>query len=285
MPIAPCRRLLAAAAFVALSAAVPAFAQLLELPAPSLKARVEQRVGLTDFKLDYSSPGVKARKIWGELVPYDKMWRTGANAATRLEVSKDFTFGDKALKAGAYSLFTIPGKTSWTVVLNSDPSAPALSPDTKLEVARITVKPAALPASRERLAFIFSDASDEGVNLDLEWEKLRVRIPLKVATKAQVAANIEQATGDAWRPHSSAARYLLDNNGDLDQALGFADRSIAIRSTWSNQWVKAQIHGKKGQKAEALAAAEQAQTLGKGDQNFENNVKADVDKAMAGWKK
>lgn len=279
------RRTFAAAAFVALSAAVPAFAQVLELPAPSPKARVEQRVGLTDFKLDYSSPAVKGRKIWGELVPFDKLWRTGANAATRLEVSKDFTFGDKAVKAGAYSLFTIPGKASWTVILNGNPSAPAQSPDEKLEIARITVKPAALPAPRERLAFIFSDTTDDGANLDLEWEKLRVRIPLKVATRQQVAANIEQATGDAWRPHSSAARYLLDNGGDLDQALGFVDKSIAIRSTWSNQWVKAQIHGKKGQKAEALAAAEQAQALGKGDTTFENNFKADVDKAMAGWKK
>jgi hypothetical protein len=228
---------------------------------------------------------VKGRKIWGELVPYDKLWRTGANAATRLEASKDFTFGDKAVKAGAYSLFTIPGKASWTVILNSNPEAPAQSPDEKLEVARITVKPVALPAPRERLTFIFSDTTDDATNLDLEWEKLRVRIPLKVATKQQVAAGIERATGDAWRPHWASARYLLDNGGDLQQASAFIEKSIAIRPTWANQWVKAQIHGKQGKKAEALAAAEQAQQLGKGDNTYESFFKADVDKAIAGWKK
>ena len=286
MPPVSCRSsIAAAAAFVALATAAPAFAQGLELPAPSLKARVEQRVGLTDFKLDYSSPAVKGRKIWGDLVPHDKIWRTGANAATRLEVSKDFTFGDKTLKAGAYSLFTIPGKASWTVILNSNPTTSPQEPDAKTEVARISVKPAALPAVRERLTFIFSDSGDDGTNLDLEWEKLRVRIPIKVATKTQVAANIEEATGNAWRPHNASARYLLDNGGDLTQAMGFVDKSIAIRATWWNHWVKAQILAKQGKKADALAAAEQAQSLGKGDEAYEGFGKADIEKGIAGWKK
>jgi hypothetical protein len=272
-----------AAVLLALAAS-PAAAQNLETPAPSPKARVEQRVGLTDFKLDYSSPAVKKRKIWGDLVPYDKVWRMGANAPTRLEVSRDFTFGDKPVKAGAYSLYAIPGKASWTIVLNSNVEGNPNEPDTKADVARITVKPTALPAHRERMTFVFADTTDDATGLDLEWEKLRVRLPLKVDTKTQVSKNIEDATGGAWRPHWQAGRYLLDSNGDLGQALAFVDQSIAIKSTWANQWTRAQILGKQGKKAEAKAAAEQTLTLGKGNKVFEDFFKADVEKAIASWK-
>ena len=276
------RILLAAAALFLASTAAAQTAP--ELPAPSPKARVDQRVGLTDFQVDYSSPAVKGRTIWGGLVPYDKVWRTGANAATKLTASKDFTFGDKPVKAGSYSLHTIPGKAGWTVILNKNPAAGPNDYDEKIDAARAVVTPAAAPAHRERLAFIFSDTTDEGASLDIEWEKVRVRVPLKVDTRAQAAAAIEQATGDAWRPHFAAARYLLDSSGDLDRAMGFIDKSIAIKPTWWNHWVKAQILGKKGRKAEATAAAHEAASLGKGDKIFEGFFKADIDKAVAGWK-
>jgi hypothetical protein len=106
-----------------------------------------------------------------------------------------------------------------------------------------------------------------------------------VDTAAQVKTGIDRSLAEAWRPHFTAARYLLDNGGDLAQALTWVDKSIAIQSTWWNQWVRAQILGKQGKKADALAAAEQALTLGKGDQVFEQFFKADVEKAVSGWKK
>jgi hypothetical protein len=110
-----------------------------ELPQPSPKARVEQRVGLTDFAVDYSSPGVKGRKIWGGLVPYDELWRTGANAPTTLKASRDFTFGGTAVPAGTYSLFTIPGKKSWIVILNTNLAVAATRGyDEKNDVARVS---------------------------------------------------------------------------------------------------------------------------------------------------
>src|ERR1051325_11820759 len=142
------------AAVAATAAAMPcaAWAQSATgLPAPSPKARVEQRVGITDLSIDYSSPGVKGRKIWGEVVPYDKVWRAGANAPTKLTVSRDFTFGGTAVKAGSYSLFVTPGKKTWTVALNTDLAATQDSHDDKNDVAKVAVQPAALPALRERL--------------------------------------------------------------------------------------------------------------------------------------
>jgi hypothetical protein len=227
---------------------------------------------------------VKGRKIWGALVPFDKPWRTGANAATRLEVSRDFSFGDQKVKAGAYALYTIPGKASWTVVLNSNPEGNAQEPDSKTDVAKITVKPGTMPAARERLTFVFANTTDDAVDLDLEWEKLRVRIPLKVDTKGQVGESIEKATAAAWRPHFQAARYLLDSNGDLTTASAYIDKSIAIQPTWWNHWIKAQILGKQGKKADAVTSAQEAQKLGANDKVFQDNFKADVDKAIAGWK-
>ncbi len=255
----------------------------IETPAPSLKARVEQRVGITDVSIDYSSPGVKGRKIWGELVPYDKVWRAGANAPTKLTVSRDFTFGGTAVKAGSYSVFMTPGKKTWTVALNTDLTASQESHDDKNDVARATVTPAALPALRERLVYLFSDTQDDRANLDLEWERVRIRVPIAIDTKAAVTAGIEKALAAAWQPHATAASYYF-NAGDLARALTLVDKSIAIESNWRNEWLRAQIQGKKGNKAEAVASANRALAAGKGDANFEQNVQPNIVKALAGWK-
>jgi hypothetical protein len=277
-------RILSSSAFaftLAFSASV--FAQGLELPQPSPKARVEQRVGLTDFAVDYSSPGVKKRPIWGTLVPYDKPWRTGANSATTIKASKDFTFGDKKVPAGTYGLYTIPSKGAWTVALSSQTDAPGGAFDPAKDVARISVKATPIKM-RERLTFTFAATSDDATRLELEWEKVRISIPIAVDTKAQALANIDKAVDDAWRPHFNAARYLLESGGDVDKAMSYADASIGVKPTWWNTWVKAQLLAKKGNVPEAIAAGEKAQTLGQGDRVFEGFFKADVAKAVGGWK-
>lgn len=260
-------------------------AQAAELPQPSPHARVEQRVGLSDLSVDYSSPGVKGRAIWGGLVAYDKPWRTGANSATKLSSSQEFVFGGKKIPAGTYSLYTVPGKTSWSVVLNSSLDAWGNEGyDAKKDIARVSAKPEPTD-NRERLTFTFDDTSDEGTQLTLAWEKVRVRVPITIDTKTQVKQNIDKSLTDAWRPHFTAARYLLDNNGDLDQALGYIDQSIAIKATWWNNWVRAQILHKKGKGPDAIASADKALQLGKGDRVFEGFFKADVTKAASEWKK
>src|SRR5215471_13079931 len=147
---------------------------VIETPAPSPKARVEQRVGITDVSIDYSSPGVKGRKIWGDVVPYDKVWRAGANAPTKLTVSRDFSFGGTQLKAGAYSLFITPGKATWTVMLNTDLEASQDEHDAKKDVATFSVKPAALAQVRERLRYAFDDTQEGSTTLALEWERVRI---------------------------------------------------------------------------------------------------------------
>lgn len=255
----------------------------LELPQPSLKARVEQRVGITDVSVDYSSPGVKGRKIWGDVVPYDKVWRAGANAPTKLTVSRDFTFGGAPVKAGSYSLFMTPGKAQWTVMLNTDLNVSQEEHDAKKDVATITVKPAALPALRERLRYTLDDTQDAGTTMNLEWERVRIGVAIAIDTPALVNASIDKAVGELWVPHYQAANYLFNTN-QIDRALGMIDQSRAIRSNWRNEWLRAQILQKKGNKAEAMASANRAQELGKGDEVFEKFVKANLQKTIAGWK-
>jgi hypothetical protein len=170
-------------------AATVAVAQAPAGPKPSPPGKVTQQVGTTDITVEYSSPGVKKRKVFTELAPAGKLWRTGANASTKITFSKDVTVGDKAVPAGTYSLLTIPGKT-WTVILNKDTTIGGNMDKYKEseDVARVTVTPKSIP-SRERLTFIFSDFTDSKTNLDLEWEKVRVSIPITVATETAAAAS------------------------------------------------------------------------------------------------
>ncbi len=279
------RTLTAAAAWVVV--ALPAAAQQSppELPQASPNASVMQQVGLTKFTVTYSSPGVKGRTIWGDVVPYDQLWRSGANMATQVEATRDFSFGGAKVPAGIYALYTIPGKSNWTVILNKNPGAGGTRGyDEKNDVARITVTPTQSPA-RERLAYLFANTSDDSSRLDLEWDTLRVSVPLKVDTEQQAMTNIDKAIADAWRPHFASACYLLDSGGDLKTAIGYIDTSIAIKSTWWNNWVKAQILAKQGKKAEAVVAAEQAQKLGQGDEVYDGFFKDQITKSIADWKK
>lgn len=272
-----------AAASVTLPAA-PAFAQI-ELPQPSPKAKVEQQVGITTFTVTYASPAVNGRTIWGGLVPYGEVWRTGANEATNLVASREFTFGGVKVPAGTYSLFTVPGETSWTVVLNSNPKTwGAMGYDASQDVARIEVKPTAVGESRERLAFVFSNATENDARLDIEWEKLRISVPLAADTAAHVNANLERAVAEAWRPAYESARWILEHDGDLKQGMKHADASIAIRPTWWNHWVKAQIQAKSGKRSDAVKTAKHAQKLGKDDRIY--GFYADrIAEAIAGWQK
>jgi hypothetical protein len=263
-------------------AALPASAQL-ELPAPSPAAKVMQRVGVTDITVEYSSPGVKGRKVWGDLVPWDKPWRTGANAATKITFSRDVTFGDKPVPAGTYSIVTVPSEKGWTVVLNKELAlwGGGKTYDAQNDVARVSATTAEIPA-RERMTFLFSNTTDDATSLDLEWEKLRVSVPIKVDTAGHAQASIQSTLDNAWRAHASAARYVSDTLKDYDTALKYVDTSIAVQSNWFNNWTKAEILARKGKYADARKLAQVAWDMGQKDPNF--FFKDAVAKALEEWK-
>jgi len=258
-----------------------ASAQQLPLPASSPRATVTQTVGITDVSVDYSSPGLKGRKPFGSLVPFGKIWRAGANAATKVTFGRDAVVGDKPVPAGTYSLFFIPTAKTWTVVLNKNKDASEQSYDEKQDLLRLEVKPDKAP-KRERLTYLFANTTDDATRIDMEWDELRVSIPVKVDTAAQTAAAIQQHVDGGWRPLANAARYYADTVKDAAKATELIDASIAVKTTWFNVWVKAQILANGGNFKDAYPLAEKAYELGNKDQYF--FWKAEVEKALADWK-
>ena len=282
------RALLFVALFVGLASLLvlaPVALADLDLPRPSPFAKTWQVVGLTEITVDYSSPGVKGRKIWGGLVPYDQMWRAGANQATKVTFSKDVTFAGKPVPAGTYAFFVIPGKSDWTVILNKKADQPGTGRDYKQDqdLLRVQVKPKSAPF-RERLAYLVADFTDDKANLDLEWEKLRLSIPIGLGTAAQAQANIQAAIDGTWRTYANAARYMLENKKDYDAGLKLADQSLAMKEDWYNLWIKAELVAAKGDKKDAVPLAEKAFALGQkvGPGFF---AEGEVKKALGEWKK
>jgi hypothetical protein len=259
-----------------------ASAQQLQLPAKSPGAKLTQTVGLTDITIEYSSPGVNGRKIWGGLVPYNEVWRAGANAATKITFSKDVTIEGTAVPAGSYPFFAIPTATTWTLVLSKDPGASAFKYNKDTDLVRLTVKPSTIPM-RERLAYLVSNFNDDQASIDLEWEKLKVSMPVKLKTKEQALANIQAATENAWSPLNNAARYLLDQKAYAD-AMQKVDASLAIRETWLNTWVKAQILAGQGKYKEAYPLVEKAKAMGEKLPKDDFFFAEDIKKALAEWK-
>jgi len=256
----------------------------LDLPRPSPSAKVTQVIGLTEITVDYSSPAVKGRSIWGALVPYDQMWRTGANQATKITFTRDVTFGDKPVPAGSYALFTIPTKSMWTVILNKKAEQSGTARDYKsdLDLVRFQAHPKPAP-HRERMTFLFSDFTDDKGTLDLEWDKLRVSIPIRVDTEEQALANITKGIDGAWRTYANAARYLGETKKDYDTGLKYIDQSLGLKEDWFNLWIKATLLAGKGKTKEAISLGEKAYTLGqKADFFF---LEPEIKKTLAEWKK
>ncbi|MCA9525633.1 MAG: DUF2911 domain-containing protein [Myxococcales bacterium] len=266
-----------------LALALPAAAQDLKLPAPSPLAQVMQTVGTTSITVTYSSPGKKGRDIFGGLVPFDKLWRTGANAATTIEFTTDVKVGGKPVPAGKYAIFSIPKKDTWTVILNKNPNQGGTGDyDQKLDVFRAQVKPEAAP-SRERLTWLFANTTDDGTRLDLEWEATRISVPIAVKTQAFAKGDIDAYIAGSWRPLANAARYTAETLKDEKRALALADASIAVQETWYNVWVKATILAGTKDKKGAYKLAQRAQELGSKDPNF--FYKDQVEKALKDWPK
>lgn len=259
-----------------------AYAADLALPTPSPAASVTQRVGVADLTVSYSSPGKKGREIWGNVVPYDELWRTGANAPTTFETSQDLTVAGTAVPAGKYSVFTIPGQDQWTFILNNDWAASTDEYSEKKNVVSVKLSPAKGP-DRERMTFLFSDTTDDGTRLDLEWDGVRLSVPITVSTGALVNSSIDAYIDDAASDLARAARFQMEA-GNLDRALTLIDRSVAVKETWFNVWLKADILHRKDQHKQAYALAQRAMELGKaaGDDFF---YKPRVEKALAEWRK
>src|SRR5579884_1912700 len=255
----------------------------LELPRPSPFAKVSQTVGYTDITVDYSSPGVKGRKIWGNVVPYDKLWRAGANNPTKVTFSRDVTFGSKPLAAGSYALFVIPTKGAWTVILNKKVDQPGTGAayNQADDALRVSITPKAAPM-RERLAYLVTDFTDDKAMLDLEWEKVRLSIPVGLDTAKQAQAAIDGAVDNVWRTYANAARYMLETKKDYATGMKYVDQSLALKEDWFNVWIKAELQAAQGHYAEARTTGQKAYDLGSKSPAF--FLQDEIKKTLADWK-
>ena len=255
----------------------------LDLPRPSPFAKVSQTVGYTDITVDYSSPGVKGRKIWGNVVPYDKMWRAGANNATKVTFSRDVTFAGKPLAAGTYAFFLIPTKGAWTVILNKKADQPGTGAGYNQadDVLRVSISPKSAPM-RERLAYLVTDFTDDKASLDLEWEKLRLAIPIGLDTAKQAQAAIDSAIDNVWRTYANAARYMLETKKDTATGMKLIDQSLALKEDWFNLWIKAELQAAQGHYADARTTGQKAYDLGSKSPMF--FLKDEITKTLGAWK-
>lgn len=259
----------------------------LKLPRPSQSAQVMQTVGLTDVTINYSRPGVKGRVIWGELVPYDKVWRTGANEATSITFSTDVKVNGQPLAAGTYSFHTIPTKSDWTVIFNKKADQwGSYSYDEKDDALRVKVK--AQPHEfTEWMEFSLPDIAVDKATVALDWEKLRVPFEIQVETIEHGLSNARAAMASlAADDHMTAFRcasFAFQNNVAPDEARQWMDKSISIKETWLNLRVKADMLAKEGKTAEAIQFGEKAIAAGKTDAPADEIAK--IEKQVAEWKK
>lgn len=241
-------------AMFAAVAATPANAQAPQLfaPRPSPGAVVTQTIGLTDVTIRYSRPGVKDRKIWGALVPYGEVWRTGANENTTITFSTAVKVEGKELPAGTYGVQTIPTEKEWTLILSKDADEwGAYSYKPEHDAMRATVTPTSHEHMKERMEFYFDDLTDNSATVKLMWEKLTVPFKIEVDTAAQVAAK------QRWQGLYQGATWCIDN-GCGDKAEKWLDASIALDPNFTNLRTEANLYAKQGRTKDAIGAGERA---------------------------
>jgi hypothetical protein len=243
----------------------------INMPQPSPAASLTQKVGLTDVTVNYSRPSMKGRKIFGELLTYGKLWRTGANAATKLTFSDEVTLEGKKIPAGEYSLFTIPGAAEWTVILNKNAKAGMNDYKQEEDAARFTVKPTKTPSKVETFTILFSDVQPTTANLDLMWENTLVRMKMTTDVDSKVMAQIKEKVIDATPSdpgmYFQAASYYYETGKDMKQALDWVNKATATNPQFWMVHLKAKIQAKLKDYKGAVESANQSIELAKAAKN------------------
>jgi hypothetical protein len=251
--------------FSAVLLTVGVYAQL-ETPQPSPSQEIEQKVGLTDVKLQYSRPSMKGRKIFGDLVPFDKMWRTGANANTTIAFSDAVNIGKKKVPQGTYAIFAKPGMTHWEIYLYADTNnwgLPAEWDESKV-VASYKARVESLARPVETFTISFDDLKNDSAMLGISWENTYVSLPIDFPTDALVMASIDRAmAGPSSADYYSAAVFYLESGKDINKAKEWIDKAIELREQPAFWYHRQQslIYAKSGDKKGAIKAAQRSLEL------------------------
>lgn len=253
-------------AFV-MSLGITAQAQI-KTPAPSPFQKIEQTVGLTDVTLEYSRPAMRGRTIFGGLVPFGEIWRTGANANTKITFSDDVVVGGKTLKAGSYAIYTRPALTTWDVIFYSDANnsgTPKKWDESKV-AATVSAKVYPMPMNIQSFTMTFDDVTSDSASLGILWEKTYVGVPIKFGTDETVSASIEKVmNGPAAGDYYAAAVYYLEADKDINKAKTWIDKAISMNDSPAYWQYRQQslIYAKAGDKKGAIEAAKKSLKLAK----------------------
>jgi hypothetical protein len=244
-------------------------AQTLKTPMPSPPQTIKQDFGVSAIELSYSRPGVKERKVFGDLVPFGKVWRTGANNATTISFGNDVTIGTTKIAAGKYGLLTIPDQNNWTIIItkSTDVTSPA-DYQQENDVARVNVKPIQLKDKVETFTMQFANVKSGSCDLQLMWENTSVSVPITTDVETVVMKQINDIMTKDNRPYFQAGLYYLETGKDLNQAVTWFDK--AIEQNPKAYWVfhqKANALAKLGKKADAKTTAQKSMDLAKEAKN------------------
>lgn len=243
----------------------------LKLPQVSSAQTITQGLGIGKVTLSYSRPNVNKRTIFGGLVPYDKVWRTGANTLTSMSFDKDVSIAGQSVPAGKYGLLTIPNEHSWTVILskNSDQWG-AYTYDPSEDLIRFDVEVKELRESVETLTLFFSDVTTQSTNLNLIWDKTHVSFPITVDQDEEIMRSIAKAMNGEKKPYFAAAQYYYRTDKDIQQAVQWMTEAEKLTPDAPHvKYWQALILLKAGDKAGAIAAAEKSIALAEAIQNEE----------------
>ncbi len=241
-------------------------------PAPSPLCKIEQKVGLSTVSIEYSRPSVRNRKIFGDLVPYGKVWRTGANMATKFTISDDITVEGKKLPKGSYSLYTVPGEEEWDIIFYNEVNisgVPKVMDQTK-ETARIKVKAELLTYTTETFLIDINSVNQDNASMNIMWENTIVPIHLQFDVDSRVMKNIDKVlAGPSSDDYYQAARYYFDSGKDLTQAVGWIQKANQMDAKFWKLRVESMILAKLGRKSEAIEAAMKSKTMAAAEGNEE----------------
>ncbi|MBK6642461.1 MAG: DUF2911 domain-containing protein [Bacteroidetes bacterium] len=282
---------------ILIGSVINSFAQgNLTIPDQSQKAGVSQRIGLTDIEIHYSSPLVRARSIWGDVVPFGEVWRAGANENTTISFSTDVIVGNIQVPAGKYGLHMIPRKDKWTIILSKNASSwGSFFYNKEEDMVRFEVEPLTRDF-QEWLSYRFTDPKPGAVNVTMNWEKIAISFPVSIKIQQTVVASMRNelrgVAGFTWQGPWQAADYCMTHNIYPEEAMQWIDQSLAVQENFHNLETKSLMLAKAGKQSEsaelhakAIAVANETQLnthgykmLGNGDLNgaveiFKLNIK------------
>ncbi|HPE97742.1 MAG TPA: DUF2911 domain-containing protein [Chitinophagales bacterium] len=239
--------------------------QAQQLPMPSPYAEIEQTIGLAEIEIEYSRPSMKGRTIFGDLVPYGEIWRTGANKCVQLEVSDPIMVNGNMLDSGKYSLFTIPGEKEWTIIINTNTELwGAGGYSQEQDVMRFNVPSSGMAETAESFTIDFSNITPNTADCNIYWERTRVSFPIEHDYREKAMANIKEALSKEDAPFGaweSAAEFYIDHDLDKKKALEMAKKSVELKEVFWNVYTLSRAFDYNGMRDEALQAARRSLEL------------------------